>query len=305
MKVCFFIAFDYQIKMSKIHNKRGDTMTIKNLNIQLRNNPLEYRSKLTIPEKTNFGLELELDKVNYDEVFKLVQNQFSQGWIVKTDKSLTKDFNAEIVSPVLQNKKHTWQLIQKMGTLLERLNPDYSKCSFQINFDGSLLPSIEDKIRFLKLYAMYEDIIYRFSKGEDAEYRESLDIYASPIILALKGGIQYDNEFTIDLFSDNKRYGIIFKSKQDLIEFRTPNMTNNPILMQNYITFFYYLLKFATSNKYNKKEIDTYIDSFYKIYLLEGYEILKIDKALRLSTMIFPYKQDQINFMHQYLGKTK
>ena len=45
------------------------------------------------------------------------------------------------------------------------------------------------------------------------------------------------------------------------------------------------------------------IDSFYKIYLLEGYELLKTDKALKLSTMIFPHKQDQINFMHQYLGK--
>lgn len=278
-------------------------MTIENLQIQLRNNPLEYRSKLTIPEKTNIGLELELDHVSYDEVFKLVRKNFDSSWIVKEDKSLTKGQNAEIVSPVLQNKKHTWQLLQKMGELLTRLNPNYSKCSFQVNFDGSLLPSNEDKIRFLKLYAMYEDIIYRFSKGEDAEYRESLDMYASPIILALKGALQYDDEAAIDLFSDNKRYGIVFKSKQDLIEFRTPNMTSNPILMQNYITAFYYLLRFATNHKYLKKEIDAYIDSFYKIYLLEGYELLKTDKALKLSNMIFPHKQDQLYFMHQYLGK--
>ena len=33
------------------------------------------------------------------------------------------------------------------------------------------------------------------------------------------------------------------------------------------------------------------------------YELLKTDKALKLSNMIFPHKQDQINFMHQYLGK--
>ena len=32
---------------------------------------------------------------------------------------------------------------------------------------------------------MYEDIIYHFSKGEDKEYRESLEMYASPIILSL------------------------------------------------------------------------------------------------------------------------
>jgi hypothetical protein len=278
-------------------------MTIENLYIQLKNNPLEYRSKLTIPEKVNFGLELELDQVNHDEVFKLVRKNFDQSWIVKTDKSLTKGKNAEIVSPVLQNKKQTWQLLHKMGELLTKLNPDYGKCSFQVNFDGSLLSSNDDKIRFLKLFAMYEDIIYRFSKGEDKEYRESLDMYASPIILALKGALQYDEDYSIDLFSNNKRYGVVFKSEQDLIEFRTPNMTNNPILMQNYITFFYHLLRFATSNKYQKKEIDSYIDNFYKIYLLEGYELEKKEKALKLSTMIFPYKQDQLYFMHQYLGK--
>ena len=91
--------------------------------------------------------------------------------------------------------------------------------------------------------------------------------------------------------------------KQDLIEFRTPNMTSNPILMQNYITAFYYLLKFATSKKFPKKEIDAYIDSFYKIYLLENYELSKPEKALKLCNMIFPYKQDQLHFMHQYLGR--
>lgn len=281
-------------------------MTIENLHIQLKNNSLEYRSKLTIPEKINFGLELELDQINHNEVLKIVRKEIGKGWVVKEDKSLTKNKNAEIISPVLQNTKSTWQLLHKMGKLLSKLNPDYSKCSFQVNFDGSLLPSKEDKIRFLKLYAMYEDIVYRFSKGEDEKYRESIDIYAPPIILSLKGTLEFDDEYTLDFFSNNKRYGIIFKNqRKDLIEFRTPNMTSNPIIMQNYITFFYYLLKFSTSRNYPQKEIDTYIDNFYKIYLLEGYELLKSDKALNLSNMIFTHKEDQLYFMHQYLGKQK
>lgn len=279
-------------------------MTIENLNIQLRNNPTIYRSKLTIPEKVNFGLELELDQVNYEEVFKLVRKHFNQAWIVKTDKSLTKDKNAEIVSPVLQNKKQTWQLLQKMGELLTKLNPSYDKCSFQINYDGNLLPNIQDKIRFLKLFAMYEDIIYRFSMGEDKEYRESLDMYAPPIILSLKGALALDEQYAVELFSNNKRYGVVFKTlEKDLIEIRTPNATSNPILMQNYITFFYYLIKFATSHKCNIKELDQYIDNFYKIYLLEGYQQLKKEKALELANKIFPHKTDQYQFMHQYIGK--
>lgn len=278
-------------------------MSTDTLHTQLTNNPLEYRNKLTIPKNINFGLELEIDKINFKETVRLIRTNFHENWKIKTDKSLTKDQNVEIVTPVLQNNQETWKLLKKMGSLLQRLNPDYSRCSFQINFDGSLLPSTQDKIRFLKLYAMYEDIIYRFSKGEDSEYRETLDMYASPIILSLKGALQYDDEAAIDIFSDNKRYGLVFKSKQDLIEFRTPNMTGNPILMQNYITFFYYLLRFATSRKCNQKELDEYIDTFYKIYLLEGYELEKKDKAIKLSKMIFPHKQDQLYFLHQYLDK--
>ena len=41
------------------------------------------------------------------------------------------------------------------------------------------------------------------------------------------------------------------------------------------------------------------------MYLLERYEQPRIDKALKLSTMIFPHKQDQLYFMNQYIGKTK
>ena len=279
-------------------------MTIENLYIQLKNNPLEYRSKLTIPEKTNFGLELELDQIKYDEVLKLVRTNFNQGWIVKTDKSLTKDKNAEIVSPILQNKKQTWQLLQKMGTLLEKLNPDYSKCSFQINFDGSLLPSIEDRIRFLKLYAMYEDIIYRFSKGEDEEYRDSLETYASPIILSLKGVVKLSPDYALEMFTNQKRYGIAFKNqKQDLIEFRTPNSTSNTVLIQNYITTFYYLLQYVIKNRYDKKRVDEYIDHYYKSYILESYERCNEEKAIEFATEIFPHQIDRSMFLHQYLKK--
>lgn len=279
-------------------------MTDFSLDIKLKNNPLVYQDRLTIPQKVNFGLELELDKVSYDEVYRLVRKQFNGNWIVKRDKSLTDGQNAEIVSPVLQNTKQTWILLGKMGELLRKIEPVYDKCSFQVNFDGSLLPTSSDRVRFLKLYAMYEDIIYRFSKGEDAEYRESLEMYASPIILALKGVSHFDDEGIVEMFSNNKRYGVVFKNQEnDLIEFRTPNMTSNPVLWQNYVTTFYYLLRCATSNRYDRREVDSYIDDFCKVYLLENYELEKTEKALQFTKKIFPHSADQISFMHQYLGK--
>lgn len=272
------------------------------LNTKLENCPLIYRDKLTIPSPINFGLELELDKVDPNRVYKLIRNRIGVNWQVKEDLSLTQGRNAEIASPVLQNNKKNWILLKKLGELLEKLNPSYDKCSFQVNFDGSLLPTTEDRIRFLKLFAMYEDIIYRFSKGEDPEFRSSLEMYAHPIMLSLKGALSISDDGVIEMFSNNKRYGIVFKTEnKDLIEFRSPNMTSNPIYWQNYVTTFYYLLTASFSNKYNQKEVDRYIDKFSKTYLLENYELEKKEKALTLSKMIFPYSMDQINFMHQYM----
>lgn len=269
----------------------------------LLHNPLEYRSILTIPKHINFGIELEMEDVDMINVYNQVRSTLGNNWNINKDDSLKLQRSAEIVSPVLQNTKDTWILIRKMGELLEKINPTYNKCSFQVNFDGSLLPKEEDRIRFLKLYAMYEDIIYRFSKGEDEEYRDSLETYAGPIILTLKGLVN-DPRCAIEMFSNNKRYGIIFKTqKKDLIEFRTPNSTSNPILMQNYITTFYYLLKFATSNKYPKREVDEYIDRYMKIYILESYERCNEEKAIQFADMIFPKQVDKAFFLHQYLKK--
>ena len=273
-----------------------DDLTIKR---KLENNPLVYRDKLTIPSNINFGLELELDKIKPDEVYRLVKRQI--GWEVKTDKSLTEGENAEIVSPVLQNTKETWKFIKRVGELLKKINPTYDTCSFQINFDGSLLPTLKDRTNFLKLYAMYEDIIYRFSKGEDLSYRDSLEMYAYPIILTLKGAVQFNDGLVVSMFSNNKRYGIVFKTEnEDLIEFRTPNMTNNITLWQNYITTFYYLIDCASKHKYNSREVDYYIENFQKLCVLEDYEQNKKQKAVEFTKTIFKNPIDQYSFMHQY-----
>lgn len=274
------------------------------LESQLINSPMEFRNKLTLPYKANFGLELELDKVDLLEVRELVGRNIGGDFSVKNDKSLTTGMNAEINTPVLRNSKATWELLKRMGELLKKINASYDHCSFQVNFDGSLLPSVEDRVKFLKIYAMYEDIVYRFSKGEDLSYRDSLEEYASPIILTLKGVLSINNDAVIEMFSNQKRYGICFKSRDcDLIEFRTPNMTDNVCLWQNYVTFFYYLLNLVHSGKINMREVDEYINSYSRIYILENYEKEKEEKALQLSKKLFCNSTDRINFMHQYLGK--
>lgn len=301
---CLVLVFDFSLGVFYIFDKLGNICIIQIGGYMDSFCRSKSDDKLTIPRWVNFGLELELDKVDYDKVYSLVRQSCVGDWIVKRDRSLTEGMNAELVSPVLQNTKKTWIMLREMADLLKKLDADYSKCSFQVNFDGSMLPSMNDRVRFLKLWAFYEDILYRFSKGEDDEYRDSMDRFASPVILTLKGISYFSDQGIVDMFSDNKRYGVVFKSHdKDLIEFRTPNMTDNSWLWENYVTTFYYFLKFASSGKYDEVDLDRYIDRFFKSYVLENYEIERKEKALEFTKKVFPYKRDRDNFMRQYLGK--
>lgn len=282
-------------------------MTTNQLEEEIKKTPFLFRPQLTIPKNINFGLEIELEDIDFDIVESKVKKQFGESFKVKTDKSLRRDHNAEIVTSVLRNTKETWIMLKKLTKLIQVLQPHFDNCSFQINYDASLLPTIEDKVRFLKLFAVYEDIIYRFSKGEDEHYRDSIDEYASPIILQLKGYMNIaDDRTMVEMFTHHKRHGINFKKNpKELIEFRTPNSTHNIVLWQNYITTFYYLLKLAANPKFSRRELDEYINKFCHTYLLEIYEIEDIEKAQKLSDMLFHNSIDKTYFMKQYIGLNK
>lgn len=277
-------------------------MDLSNLRSCIQNNPLRYRSILTIPRDVKFGLEIELENVKLDTVSKSVHSLVGRDSEVKVDDSLIKGLNAEVALPPLVNVKDTWILLRRLGELLERLKPTFEHCSLQVNLDGSLLPSSRDRIKFLKLFAVYEDIVYRFSRGENLSIRDNILEYAYPIILSLKTYKDFD-DFDLYPFINQKRYGINFKMKdKDLIEFRSPNGTINIILWQNYITFFYYLVMYSLSDKCREDELDEYLDRFNKTYILENYELAKDEKAFDLSKKLFKKSDDRTFFMSQYMG---
>lgn len=273
-------------------------MTSNNLIQCIKNNPLEYRQTLTIPQNTNFGFEIELENINSKILNKILKN-YIPTWNIKEDKSLNPNNSAELVSPVMKNTKDTWIMLKKIAEILQRQNITFNNCSFQINYDDNLLPTDKDKIKFLKLFMMYEDIIYRYSIGESKDYRESIEMYAYPISLELKA---YSEDYLIEKYTNQKRSGICFKNNsKKLIEIRTPNSTINPILWQNYVTFFYYLIEYSKSTKCSLNELNKYIEDFLLIDLLDNYKKEKTNKALKLCNNIFNNVKDKSYFMEQYL----
>lgn len=270
---------------------------------------IPYRKVLTIDEFTDFGIEIETENLKFDEAEKKLRKQLDDSWQIKQDKSL-KDFGLEIASPILYNNKETWMNLKKLAKTLKYLNPEYTNCSFQVNLSIENFNE-EDIINFLKFYSAYEEIIIRISKGDDKTLRETFEEFARPISLKAFEYIKiFGNQKTIEAFESNKQESISLKLnkakyKKALIEFRSPNSTDNIGLWQNYITLFYYMLKYVKDKNYDKEKIDYLFERCYIKRDIESIlEYNKIKKAIELADMIFKEDIDKCLFLEQYEQKT-
>ena len=80
-------------------------------------------------------------------------------------------------------------------------------------------------------------------------------------------------------------------------------MTDNVCLWQNYVTFFYHLLMLASSGKFDKREVDEYIERYSRIYILENYEkekvLSKLCDIIAFSKRVL--QEDEKDFLFRYI----
>lgn len=275
------------------------------------NAKLPYREILDIPITKKFGLEIEMEANEDDYLYIYNYNLKNRNWHNHKECSISKNGH-ELVSPPLINNHDTWELLKKIGIRMRCSDITFEDASFQINIDASLTE--KDMLYFLKLYAVYESIIYRISKGKSKYLRELAKIYAISIRrLSLNYNIK-----TIKALIETKNYGVCLKryinSKvnkdifPNVIEFRTPNGTNDYWLWQNYINIFYHMIKVVEEQQIDYEKID-YLFALlnqlqvYRWYdILKDYEKLDIDKALDFANTIFTEDVDKIYFLKHYIG---
>ena len=264
------------------------------------------RKILTIPKTENFGLEIELEGLNFNKTERRVK-LLDERFICKSDKSLD-DFGVEVVTPVMRNQKEDLLLLRKLATSLTDLGPRFDDCSFQVNFDDKF--TVDERIEFFKLYCYYEKLIYIFSKGYDPKLRINIDLYANLVyndfIFEFKKFIDCP-ELTLTQFEDMKMYGLNIKSDKKILEFRTPNGTTNYDLWVNYITTFYYLLATIKRGNYDKERVNDFIVNYNK-YIDESFSLWKhdfdidIDQCIQFANLIFTDELDKIHFLKQIIS---
>ena len=263
---------------------------------------LPYRK--TIGEDAfSFGVEIEMECVDVKNLQRFLGYRI-HSWQQKEDLSLLAFNSFELSSPIFKNTHHTWNRLRKLSKALKLFNPSFKHASFQVSLD---MVSDENLIRLFKFYALYEKVIYCFSKGNDFRLRECIKKFASPIGFSLQNELDYEETiYALKFFQNRKKYGLninridegIYKSNK-VIEFRTPNGTVDAWLWQNYINTFYHMINYVSSSQYDIEKMNYSFknEKFHN----EVCGTLDIEKCLEFVDLIFPNDIDKLYFIKQYL----
>ncbi len=289
----------------------------------INNYNIEFRDDINIHKDITFGVELEFEKSNNEKIDnELLDLGILNKWYTTIDNSL--DDGAEISSPILKDYKSNWILLKNVCAIIKKNAIVDNSCGGHIHIGSHILgDNINYWKNFLKIWAAYENIIYRF--GSDGKMiRPNIFKFACPVANYLWYFVNSDKSLSeiLKMLSFDKNQGISFQNvniykcekykRNNTLEFRSPNGTLDVITWQNNVNFFIKLLLYCKSVKfddelvnkrYNLKK-DKYNLLNPKVYKsLMFYNDIYINEALELSDLIFDNNLDKLNFVKQYIKK--
>lgn len=312
-------------------SKNGKQEVLK----EISNLYLEYRDKLNFPEDITFGTEVEVLTQKLTEPLSYSKNMvhFLDAYDIHDKFIISKEEydemvrGGELISPILTNTKENWEFLKNTIETFKK----YSEAEISYHTSGHI--HIGSKVlkkgklsKAVKLYAAFEDIIYRFAAGEYVNIRPGVSSYALPIAYQIKFNNPRTDEEVINLLSHKdpqivKRMGYnqvhvfrynglnfsnIITKNNDTIEFRVPNGSLNPIIWQNNINFIVKLLK--SVNIHDEEIIDYYMNKMEIPNILTNSSIIKkynqtfdIEKAFVLADIIFDNTLDKLYFIREYI----
>lgn len=308
-----------QTDLSKLSND-----DLQELYRYLENYRIRYRKKLNIPIENSFGVEIEFDKIPLIFVSDITYDyEEYQYWSAHADNSVSDYQNGiliggEISSDILHDTEEDWHLLSNMFYYLKNLGAKATdKTSFHIHVGAQIFKEdLKYLKRFIKVWCVFEDIIFRFGYGKNEEYRPQIMEFAPPIAPLYYNYYQKNSKLfdwfeTTKMFDFGKKRAVNFKNYHYLsseeevnntIEIRCANGTMQSYIAQNNVNFFLKLMLYVTSDRYDEKLIDSLFHSM-KVKKIEEYSVLDIKKAMLLSDLIFINSLDKLNFLKQYVKK--
>lgn len=292
--------------------------------ILIDNYYLKLRENLNLDNNITFGLELELEKAMKKKIIKRLNKIFSNDeWQVTEDNSL--HCGIEIISPILTDEKKNWKDLNKVCQAVKNLALIDKKSGGHIHVGAHILGDNSTSwLNFIKLWSIYENIIFRFSYGQFLTARPCIKNYAIPssnifwqdyislsnpippnahdIITKVNHHCRYQAVNFDNIVNHLKSHSLNTPYPYNTIEFRCPNGSLNPIIWQNNVNLFTKLLIYSKSSRYNDDIIKQRRLINQNIYSdIKWYDEIFLSQALELSDMIFTNNLDKIYFLKQYL----
>ena len=281
---------------------------------------IALRDNLGLSTTTTFGTELEFEQAKVTPILKELRQQNFSNWKLVDDPSLIDCKGAEVVSPILYDTSKNWQDLAQVCSIIRPNGVVGNYCAGHVNIGAHLLGSNVDKwMRFIKMWSIYERVIYRFSYGEYLTPPSNINEYAEPMAIDFMKchKMLKNRDATLDEiihYGQNRKHQGVSLAKvknidefslDNVIEFRCPNATLDPIIWQNNINFFVRLLEYCSSDRYDEDKIE----QRRRIINRQGYNFngqlsyyneIYIEDAIELCDLIFNNNLDKLNFLRQY-----
>lgn len=279
---------------------------------------IQLRNRLGFEQYITFGLELEFENAMRDRIDRQLSEIFPNGdWRTKHDSSLNK--GAEISSPILRDNETTWRNLNKVCSIVDPLASIDKKSGGHIHVGIQALGNNRESwLNFIKMWSVYENIIFRFVYGDFLTARPCMLEYAEPMtkdfwqdyetlknegasLDAIISRISHKRYQAVN-FENVSNYNCNNFSSKNTIEFRCPNGSLNSAIWQNNVNFFIKFLTYSRNTSFNddlvQQRHQLNLDKFAKLKL---YDEIYLEQALELCDMIFANNFDKIYFLRQYL----
>ena len=292
--------------------------------IKLRDYQIKRRSTLNVDKRFSFGVEIEF----CDILLLYVEKRFKESenlkkWLNVYDKSCSYKadnyiIGGEVDTDILHDTKKDWDTLKEALTILKELKAHITdKNGLHVHVGSQIFGTdIKNVIRFIKVWCIFEHVIFRFSYGKSKYERSSILSFAHPI--AQETALKYQfMPYMLDYLEEpmflhlNKNCALNFlnyshltekEERNNTIEIRCANGTLSLATIQNTVNFYLKLMQYVTSPTYDEERINSIFKKL-KPKDFTSYHIPYIKDALLLCDLIFDNNLDKINFLKQYIKK--
>ena len=288
----------------------------------------ERLSVLNMDQERTFGIEIEFERARLSDVRACLKS-FSD-WRVKEEVSIYSNLydvdwdpiGGEVTSPILTNQNGTWEALDEVcQSIIDCGGTVGNKTAAHLHFGIETLP-MQKKIilRFLKLYTLYESVLFRCGYGHFLQPRGSLLFYSAPMRASFLYHLEeFDkDDVTLQGMIDelqgyrNRYYALDFHNvdlkniskPKNTIEFRYFNGTLDPAVWQVNVLTVSSMWDYAASNSFDDEKIKYQLKKIKCFKNVNLYEY-NLKKAIEFASMVFPYDIDQDRFLIQYVKNGK